>query len=96
MATILVYFVPVDRHAAALQIQVLLHYFSKCYLLLSLHFLQGVLPEIPRNLLKMCCTHPCNKGFMKSKASLDMQTEAELFSDNFERNRRDLYFVIEE
>lgn len=33
---------------------------------------------------------------MKSKANLDMQTEAELFSDNFKKNRRDLYFVIKE
>lgn len=33
---------------------------------------------------------------MKTEASLDMQTEAEIFSDNLKRNRRDLYFVIKE
>lgn len=31
---------------------------------------------------------------MKSKASLDMQTEAELSSDNLKRNRTELCFVI--
>jgi len=59
-------------------------------------FLQGVLTELPRNLLKICYTHSCNTGFVKSKARLVMQIEAERFSDNFKRNRRELYFAIEE